>query len=288
MLFKTLALSFCCFSASLINTANVHTVNQTEAVRLLKDDLFKAVVRDSAEDIKKLVQAGADVNQAYYFGQADTQKRSILILAVQFQRYNAIKALLELKADITPDFFNDNVLGCIQDKKKIWPLFRSIPNIKIHVKNILSSLLISNMSEDECIEVVKDCLKIGCDINDIWSHFLSNIQPTCNHPCTDSTSPQSKFKLLKFFLRYGANPNLAVNRGMDTCTPLILFGLCFFSHGWGRQQEEALELLLSYGADINAKVYGLSVGDVSILTYLINRSMNADLITFFINHGATL
>lgn len=201
------------------------------------NDLYAAILSDSAEKIKNAVLAGANVNQI-------KSGKALLFWAISSNRRNAIETLIQLGAK-----FDDECSQKILKMKDLRSLLLLVKQglIKLDVREITGVIIenaglpntISELS-NIAFELIKELVNRGYNTNDVWEAaiILAHFQ-------------ESKgYDLIRFLLFRGANPNylrVIKNHGLDMVdTP--------FSMVLQWPNKKVAELLLKAGADLNNKI----------------------------------
>jgi hypothetical protein len=252
--------------------------------RQLNHEMIKAVLADSAEDIKRLVCAGADIN----YTECDVSPFSV---ALRYQKHNAIQTLLELKARIDERVFQGTIYRF--EVRDLWSIIKSSPDqFGLHKKLVINR--ISQCANDDlALEIFKDMVLMGyASIKDLW---------------TDVVDPNNmRFigpKTLKFLLEYGADPNCTITTNVDStasnssscctssCNPSMYgtpaytpLSRCIDRNNW----TENVLVLLSHGANINFKTTFNGKDITTLLAFALQGGNSQDAVQFLIANGATL
>lgn len=259
--------------------------------RQLQMNLLKAVLIDSADDIRHAVKCGARVNHVYDSIKIQGPDKpntpmgsgkisnSVLSLAIKFNRYNAIRTLIELNAEITDEDLQS--LSNVDVDQK-WSIMKLLPNFAIHAKTVLRSMLMSTttFSEEESIAAIMACMNAGWTIDEIWDYIQDiRLQP----------------KALEFMLKNGINPNKpfyqTCNGKLDT--RYYRRALCtYLSNHWNGQPMitetvELIKLLIAYGADLTLPIYNHGAGDVYPLEYCSAYNYSAEVMLWLVENGVT-
>jgi hypothetical protein len=285
--------------------ANIQFKNLENKQQLLQQELAKAVLRDSADDIKHLVSEGADVNHVYDFikvrgldkpgmpAGSGAVSHSVLSLAIKFKKHTAIRTLLQLNANITEDdlLFLMNV-----DSDQRWSILKLVPNLAVCAKSALKSMLYRQSKDEDSIAAIIACMNAGCNVDELWSYIVeSNIklQP----------------KVLEFMLKHGADPNKIVyyaGNGKPVTDyhwrPLHVYlgnmtvytGCC--SCGCATKNSDcdnrvrdiidAINLLVAYGADLTLPIQNGYGTQLYPLEFVVTNGFS-EIVLCLLEHGAT-
>jgi ankyrin repeat protein len=260
-----------------------------------KDMLHKAILNNSAEDVRKAAQAGADIDN-------DKGGKAPLLLALSLQCYVAFSELIKLgaKVDVTQEVlsiaYNELALGNI---KSIILLLKEASDASGYLKHNSSSMIdaiLGNIMRKECdletaLELLEIIFKHGADATEVLAKdavYSGDMNGKRDH-CS---------AIIKLCIKYGANLNrvqgtIRLERVTEryikvasytTTTPLAR---CIVN-----KDIKSIEVLLEAGADVNQKVYLGDPnhpvnGEQSPLAIAINGS-DAKIIEILRYYGANL
>ena len=226
----------------------------------VKDDtgIFKSVENNDIENVKVLLEAGADINAVLDHGKNDKWGTALAIAAAKGQK-DMVQLLLERKADVNKrsktgwaplqaaafnlrDSRND--IGCHDDMVQL--LIRNGAKVNGSNKDGLTALMGAALSS--CPEVVKVLAENKADINarDTAGHtallhavkavrYTSESDPVKQYKA--NVVDKEGYDLLNYLLEHGADPNVQSSWGE---TPL--------SVAKKRKLNEIVELLEKYHA----------------------------------------
>ena len=289
-----------------------------------KNVLYRAILNDSAKEIRQAIQAGADVNEEIRDG------KSALIWAVLLARHKAVEVLLEYEVDpnmvysgnslvhkgsvvhrmIGPDCFQSNCFQSIgYSRLKLLHcalLFGDIQSALLLVKKgaVFSDkprewsmdvfqYVLNDINPTGIIEIVlefiQELINRGYDINsNIYSNTIHPNQTIMQNASAWVSAIKSPFystKVLELFMKNGANPNQLFLSGFTRWTPLFL--------AIENNNVDAAKFLLGAGADVNQKVIrvccvGSQTSQQTPLFYArsLTHFNNQEMIDFLIKHGA--
>jgi len=267
------------FTASFANTAirqETTKPDKTTEITLAQAQelLHKAILNDSAEDVREALQFGANVNKG-------KDGKAALLWAVLLKRSRAVDALLSCGANVNITYSGSSlVLHAVK--------LGDFPSATLLVKkgadfsgNIGCENVMTTAMRDHALEFIQELINHGWDIHNNTDGYagsnsrnarITNIwwEICKNRGCNN--------ELLKLFLRNGANPNQIVyNSGFigASWTPLLL----------AIQSKEAIKILLDAGADIHQMAspfwlglaqhtpisFAVMIGNVPTIEYLLER-----------------
>lgn len=286
-MFKKEIILLLAFSSAIAEN-NFQSVNTGQ----LNHEIIKAILTDSADDIKRLALAGADIN----FSEHGVSPISI---AVCYHKQNVIRALLDLKVRVNNDVFQS--IAQVFDLQTLLEIIKSFPDQARSYKVTLISRILSTCDDNMTLEFFKNMVSTGCStIQEIWHEIITPGVFSC------FVGP----KTLNFLLEYGADPNhiVTVNRetpnsnasscnlscnvtgtpniscvinGPDIAyTPLLC---CLGKNHSG----EIVQLLISHGANVNLRAKFDGKNTTTLLSHLL-RGCNPNMVNLLIAHGATL
>lgn len=222
---------------------------------LLIDDLFDAIEQNNISLIAEIVNKGADLECEYAVKGYDlgTERMTPLCFATYMNHVECVQLLLELGADV-----NHECSG-------ISPLGYSVNNLAkdINPENVVKLLLSAGANVDSMspwnglggvpvlvkasywngFNIVKMLLDAGANPNVVGSYYGTPLLMTAVDGAPD-------LKVVKLLLQKGANPNMrSEGGGYYQESPLLQF-----CDACDCDLVEAIQLLLSVGADVNAKL----------------------------------
>jgi ankyrin repeat protein len=214
-----------------------------------QDMLQAAILNDSAEEIKKAISLGADVNGKL------SDKQTPLSAAYSLKQKNALQALLDMgakpdealvqKALTARDF--SNALLFLQKGAEIKD--RSLGSFMFSCVRFLSPLnqRSSSKSRDALIlDVMQQLINRGYPVNNIWT--LESSGSMMGGVDATPINFYQNDEAVKLFLKNGANPNFITSN----CTPLLR--VISFSRSSGNNEVLSIvKTLLDAGANINQK-----------------------------------
>jgi len=235
------------------NSSNkMQKVIVSEAVNKNKNPewyLAKAILNNDIKEIerraKRIVSEGVNGNAP-------------VIWAALLRKPNAVKTLLECGVSVSADMVIWG-LKC-GDFKSALTIIRSGLDISAIVQECMNLCISSRKASVETkFEFIDELLNLGFDVNETLNCPSLYIVNNCN--------------ILSFVLDRGANSNHITKNGQ---TPLML--------ATSFQRKQAVEILLSYGADVNQgqEARGIKSTPLSIA---INRG-NIDLVDLLLDRGA--
>ncbi len=233
----------------------------------IQDALYKAILNDSVVEIKKAVQAGADINKR-------KDNKPLLLWAILLNRYNAIAELIQL--GVTFDDFCAQQIIKMQDIKFLLLLVKQGQlNFDVQkVTGVIRRSLICQKNYDVALELIKELVCHGYNVNELWNTaiilaFYRQLEGE---------------EAIRFLITRGANPNYEAKNTSHYYTPLSLSAVDL-------PTKKIVQILIAAGADINQKIRPR--GKVcSLLSSVIERcgssKQRQEIIELLLEKGAIL
>lgn len=220
----------------------------------LRMELFKAILKDDADRIKLIVQAGVDINQ-------EINNIRPLALAIKYVKPNAFNVLLECDADY--NFMHESITL----------VHYALMNGQI---KIVRSLIENGADLSGSINSGRDIMFYALNSLDIAKLLIDSGYNVCSikEDTLHCLLGGNRCDLLCLLLKKGLNPNMVFKRG-----PLS-WGLLSYSVYWS--QFESVKALLEAGANPNSK----SSGKLP-LSYAMEKG-NIEMIELLESYGAHL
>lgn len=296
----------------------MHKLNQLQSAgNSTQDQLFKAITKESKEEIQKAIRAGANVNHA---------KGDILPLmfAVLLKKPRSVEYLLECgarpskdmieyalkvydvrmayvlakkcgldintfyKIETSPGNFQEGTLIFLALSRQDLSLALELAKQGItwlNKKSDIQSRVIIHNTIVQLLVMWSDDIKKNSIIVDILQEFI-------NHGCNVNDiwicfklayNGNNSGKLISFLLSKGANPNYMIGDKDYYSTPLFL--------AIDKADCALVKTLVEAGADVNLKASPNPWSNVQLQTPLslaMQLARNADLIELLIEYGARL
>lgn len=230
-------------------------------------DLYYAILNDSPENIKKILQSGIDVNEVIH---DISSRKEPLVWAVLLARHKAVDILLEygaktnvhtgitplsiINGDRHPQATSYDLVQyslSIGDLKSALSLIKHSPQYKDISKYhhsmspkpgtlIQLALKFYKQTPELCLEFIQELIDRGYDIHNldpeinIWSLVISNKN---GKDIMDNS-------LIEFIMKNGANPNQFIS-AKGSPLEMAIAG----------NYKKAVELLIEHGAEVNKQIY---------------------------------
>ncbi len=234
----------------------------------LQGALHKAILNDSAVEIKSAVQAGADVNK-------EKNGKSPLLFAILLSRYNAIEALLNFGA-MPDDVCGQHAIKMKDGRSLLLLVKHGCINLNLkEVAGMITHFAI-NRQHQLALELIKELVNCGYNVNELWDAAI----------CLAYFGPSEGEAAVKFLLFRGANPN-HINTGYrgDIHTPL-------WSAAANFPNKRIVKILIKSGTDINQKIKPNPKDNSSaVLSFVLKRgddTKRKEVIEVLLEHGANL
>jgi len=259
-----------------------------------QDRLHKAILNNSAEEIKLAINAGADIN-------LEKDGKYPLLLALLLKRYTALESLLGAGANVC-DSLVEHAVNMGENKSLTLLLRSSVALTNPHKllerafekANLDDAVLLMQhggrfatsqlgtrlhtsfqwLHRPGSLEFVQEVINSGYDVNSIWALQDSNER---------ADNLYKSEALLRLLVKNGANPNHTIAYSGQTWTPLFR-AIAF-------QSKTGVETLLNVGADKDQKVnvrpiswlshvqgglytplaFAVAIGDNHLIELLIER-----------------
>ncbi len=244
--------------------------------------LYQAILKDSADDIRDAINAGADVS-------LERDGCPPIFQALILKKSNAVKELIEQGSDINITFLNH---GLVYNALKT----NDYESAFLFIKNGAD---FSEKTDGKADLLCYALSRSGVIPLKLIQAFIDHGYDVCKNRCDWFESPLywaitslNSFDLptIKLLLENGANPNQIIDEFKISSTPLlraIYFGAD--SAGYLNRGIEVAKVLLDYGADINQKATPDrgTKGIQTPLSYAINLG-HSSMAEFLLSHGASL
>lgn len=205
--------------------------------------LHKAILNDSAEEVRSAVLAGANVN-------AGKDGKAPLIVAVALKRSRAIDELINCGADVNVKYSGRSLVhysAISDDIKSVILLVKNGANFSGNLdqtRNIMDYAILRNS-----LELAQELINHGWDISNATDGYVGG--NSLNAKITNVlwlAIPRGSAAMVRLFIANGANPNQIIyssgHRGASW-TPLLI--------AVDMANKETVNILLDSGADINQK-----------------------------------
>ncbi|MDR3549991.1 MAG: hypothetical protein P4L31_01130 [Candidatus Babeliales bacterium] len=231
----------------------------------LQEALHKAILNDSAMEIRSAVQAGANVNMT-------KNGKLPLLWSILLNHYNAADVLLQLGA-IADD-------TCVKqtEKMKNFKLYRLLlKQGGAKINPCILDYFTHQCEKLEILDLIRDLVNHGYDPNEMWLTTIA----------LGAWRQSEGEEAVRFLLARGANPNHIIvrpNVSNMVQTPLGMTG--DYPHG-----VQIVKLLIAAGANINQQIKPYPNGPTfSPLAYTMQRNCanKKEVIKLLLEHGANL
>ena len=231
--------------------------------------LQKAILNNSAIEVRNAVQAGADINNG-------KDGKSPLIWALLLQRQEAFAELIRLGSNVHVTYEGVSlVLHALKldDLKSALLLLNNGANcsgsIGIDAIKLICCCVRSCKSDNATIlEFVQDLIKLGCAPNEFWANGDLYLRRNLSS------------EIIKLIIKNGANPNYRLS-----CFPNGYYNPLYSAIA--NSNIEATKALLEAGADANQKICMPNQSEKSLLAIAIERG-NKEIVEMLLAHGANL
>ncbi len=232
----------------------------------LQGALHKAILNDSAVEIRSVVQAGADVNKG-------KDNKSSLLWSILLNRYNAAAELIRLGA-MADDTCVQQVIK-MQDIKLLLLLVKQ-GQVNFDIQKVEGVICQSCSKDPNCaLELIKELVGRGYNINELWQAAI----------IFSYHRPSEGEEAVRFLMFRGANPNHEDTRLNQLYTPL--------SMAVNYPTKKIVKILIEAGADINKKIKPTRMSPAcTLLSYVIERkssnNIRQEIMELLLEHGASL
>jgi ankyrin repeat protein len=234
-----------------------HTKALIELTKLnlpyIQEALYKAILNNSAEEVRQAIFLGADVNH-------DKEGKTPLLFAILLKCSKAVEALLECGAKKDTSYLQHSIR--LRDIESIFLLLENI--------NELTAVDINNLARHDhanTLTCIHKLIKYGYDVNNLW------------HDCITAYYSQKKHEaVINLLLKNGANPNHIIDKGSISTTPLFM--------AIAHNNASLVNILLGAGANITQKI-NTPQGLHTPLSYAICHSRK-DVVELLTQRGASL